>query len=153
MARRPHLPRDIAATVPMLVRRRCCLCVFLKEREEDCRGQIAHLNRKRDDHRLSNLVWLCLEHHDEYDSRPSQSRGLSELEVRRWRDELIARYGAKPPIEANDPVSHEMADAGRPVAMPANWRRPWRFPLYQIADQPELFAFTSIGGEVTASAR
>lgn len=146
MARRPHLPRDIAAQVPMLVRRRCCLCVFLKDHTDECRGQIAHLNRRNGDHRLSNLVWLCLDHHDQYDSRTSQSRGLSELEVCSWRDKLIAHYGEQPPFADDDRASHEMRDAGPATTAAAKWHRPWRFPLYQIADEPELFAFTSTSG-------
>jgi hypothetical protein len=36
----------------------------------------------------SNLVFLCLEHHDEYDSVPRLSKGLRQQEVKRWRDEL-----------------------------------------------------------------
>lgn len=52
------------------------------------RGQIAHLDKNAENNAVDNLVFLCLEHHDEYDSIPRQSKGLREQEVRRWRDEL-----------------------------------------------------------------
>jgi hypothetical protein len=52
------------------------------------RGQIAHLDRNNENSSESNLVFLCLEHHDEYDGKTSVSKALREDEVRHWRDEL-----------------------------------------------------------------
>jgi hypothetical protein len=51
-------------------------------------GQIAHLNRDASNNNLTNLAFLCLEHHDEYDSRTSQSKGFTEAELRSYRDQL-----------------------------------------------------------------
>jgi hypothetical protein len=42
---------------------------------------------------LENLVWLCLEHHDEFDSHTSQSKGLTPEEVRAYRDRLYKDLG------------------------------------------------------------
>lgn len=142
---RSHIPRDIAANVAMLVRRRCCLCWHLDDKKDARKGQIAHLNRKRDDHRLSNLVWLCLDHHDDYDGRTSQSKNYMELEVRRYRNLLIKEFGKAPPDPADDLPSQEMPAAAVDAETKPRSRlnRPWRFPLYQVADQPELFAFTA----------
>lgn len=39
---------------------------------------------------------MCLAHHDEYDSKTSQSKGLTMGEVRRYRDELHERFRARP---------------------------------------------------------
>ncbi len=86
--RRPN--RLIEKDVMIASRRRCCLCVFLNNRNEVRKGQIAHLNRDSGDSRFENLVYLCLEHHDEYDSRPSQSKALLFEEVRDYRDRLYA---------------------------------------------------------------
>lgn len=38
---------------------------------------------------FDNLVFLCLSHHDEYDSKTSQSKGFTPDEVRRFRQELV----------------------------------------------------------------
>jgi len=73
-------------------RRRCCLCVFLFNREEVRKGQIAHLNGDASDNDFGNLVWLCLDHHDEYDGRTSQSKGFTRSEVRTYRDQLYERF-------------------------------------------------------------
>src|SRR5688500_7944698 len=48
-----------------------------------CAPRRRHENAAED-----NLVFLCLEHHDEYDSTTRLSKGLREQEVRGWRDEL-----------------------------------------------------------------
>ena len=69
-------------------RRRCCVCCALHSDYSVKRGQIAHLNGNASDARLDNLVWLCLEHHDLYDSRTSQSKGLTTSEVRHYRQTL-----------------------------------------------------------------
>ena len=61
------------------------------------KGQIAHLDRDPSNSDPDNLAFLCLEHHDEYDSRPSQSKGLTIEEVKRYRADLpaaLARGGA-----------------------------------------------------------
>lgn len=50
--------------------------------------QIAHLDRDRENNNPDNLVALCLEHHDEYDSRRSQSKGIKIDEVKHYRGEL-----------------------------------------------------------------
>lgn len=145
---RAHLPRDIEAAVVMQVRRRCCLCWHLTGNKRERRGQIAHINRKRDDHRLANLVFLCLDHHDEYDSRTSQSKNYTEVEVRSYRDLLIAELGGSPPDVSDKTQSHEMLDPASTAALiEPRWQRPWRFPMYQIADQPEFFAFTASGSD------
>ena len=111
-------------------RRRCCLCVYLNGRDEPRRGQIAHLNRDRTDSSFENLVWLCLEHHDEYDGRTSQSKGFTVEEVRHYRDRLYAE------IEPPEP----------PPAIDNRLERKWNYPLWQVANQPELFAYTVPGG-------
>lgn len=76
------------ANVLLKSRRRCCLCFWLKGEDEVKKGQLAHLDGDNANSLESNLAFLCLEHHDEYDSIPRLSKGLREKEVRRWRDEL-----------------------------------------------------------------
>lgn len=48
------------------------------------RGQIAHLDQNNENFDEDNLVFLCLEHHDEYDSKTRTSKGLRLEEVKRW---------------------------------------------------------------------
>jgi len=65
--------------------RRCCICFGLHGDLECKRGQIAHLDHNHDNNDDDNLAFLCLEHHDEYDTRTSQSKGWTIKEARQYR--------------------------------------------------------------------
>lgn len=88
MGRRKTIPENVVARLLETSRRRCCLCVALRDDVSEKKGQIAHLDRDPSNNDPDNLVFLCLEHHDEYDSRPSQSKGFTPEEVKRYRAAL-----------------------------------------------------------------
>jgi hypothetical protein len=88
MTERAKLAPELVADVLMLSRRRCCLCFALDNDAEEKKGQIAHLDRDRDNNDADNLAFLCFDHHDEYDSRTSQAKGLTLAEVKRYRAAL-----------------------------------------------------------------
>jgi len=85
---RSKIPIPIERTVLIKSRRRCCLCFWLDSIDENQKGQIAHLDQDRNNNNEDNLCFLCLGHHDDYDSTPSQSKGLQMGEVKHYRDEL-----------------------------------------------------------------
>lgn len=66
--------------------------MFLDWKDEERKGQIAHLNSDHSDSRFENLVWLCFEHHDNFDSKTSQSKNYTQIEVRDYRDQLYQKY-------------------------------------------------------------
>jgi hypothetical protein len=63
-------------------------------------GQIAHLDHDNTNYDPDNLAFLCLPHHDQYDSKTSQSKGLREGEVKGFRKELYDRIVAGLPNES-----------------------------------------------------
>ena len=69
-------------------RRRCAICLGLNRDAEIKQGQIAHLDGKPANNEIDNLAFLCLPHHDEFDGRRRQSKGLLVEEVKRYRKEL-----------------------------------------------------------------
>lgn len=91
MTRKSITPTNQAEVV-IKSRRRCALCVALNGNTDERPGQIAHLNGDHSDNRLENLVWLCLEHHDKFDSKTSQTKNYTQIEVRRYRDNLYQSY-------------------------------------------------------------
>src|SRR5713101_8317200 len=93
MARAP-VPGKNQDQVLLLSRRRCCICFGLDGDLGKKRGQIAHLDRNNINYDLDNLAFLCLPHHDEYDGKTSQSKGLRESEVKQFRKELYDRIAA-----------------------------------------------------------
>lgn len=69
-------------------RRRCCICYGLGRDTSIKSGQIAHLDRKNENNEEGNLAFLCLNHHDIYDSSTRQSKNFTIGEVKAYRNEL-----------------------------------------------------------------
>ena len=70
--------------------RRCPLCLGLDGDSRRKQGQIAHLDRDPSNDEPGNLQFLCMPHHDEYDTTTSQSKGMTEGEVRFYTSLLDA---------------------------------------------------------------
>lgn len=87
---RPKLPKASETELLVRSRRRCALCFGLHLSTAPTKGQIAHVDRDPANNAAANLAWLCLAHHDEYDSRPSQSKGFTSQELIAYRDDLYA---------------------------------------------------------------
>lgn len=85
---RKSIPDATQNSILTKSRRRCCLCFWLEGKDEVQKGQIAHLDQNSANPREENLVFLCFDHHDEFDGTPRIAKGLRVDEVRHWRDEL-----------------------------------------------------------------
>jgi hypothetical protein len=96
--RRKAVPKQTEAELLRISLRRCCLCFKWENDLERKNGQIAHLDRSPKNNTLANLVWLCLPHHDEYDTIRRQTKSLGPAEVQLFRDELYAKL-AEPLLE------------------------------------------------------
>ncbi len=106
---------------------------------------------------FSNLVFLCLDHHDEFDSRPSQSKGFTIGEVKKYRDRLYQKLGTidtalrTSDVDSNQAhLSSELAEELKHVVRRAKGKmdflyQPWHLKL-QIEEKPELFAYKSPSG-------
>jgi len=152
MPERRSVPDLVGNKVLVASGRRCCLCVFLYDRDEVVKGQVAHLNRNPNDARLENLVYLCFDHHDDYDGRTSQAKGLTIGEVREYRDRLYLRreLDGQPGKLRIEPTRSSATEG-----LASEYERlrtsfpgklgflsnPWRYPLWQVANEPEFFAY------------
>ncbi len=56
---------------------------------EEKKVQIAHIDQKRNNSDISNLVPLCLDHHDEFDSVTRQSKNITKHELKMYKEMLI----------------------------------------------------------------
>ncbi len=88
MAKRESISKIIETEVLSRCARRCCVCYGLNGDHTEKSGQIAHLDRDSSNNSVRNLVYLCLVHHDQYDTRTSQSKGLTLGEVKLYRSQL-----------------------------------------------------------------
>lgn len=123
MTGRKKVPQNIQDEVITLSGRRCCLCFGIDSDFSRKKGQIAHLDHNSENNTIDNLAWLCLDHHDEYDSRTSQSKGLTIGEVKRYRDGL-----------------YEAVDRNRQSAFPIS-KSPPQWKAYALAGGLILVAF------------
>ena len=85
---RKSIPRKTQHDILTKSRRRCAICYFYLNDVEPKEGQIAHIDRNNQNNEESNLVFLCLNHHDKYDSKTSQSKGYITEEVATAKAEL-----------------------------------------------------------------
>jgi hypothetical protein len=70
-------------------KRRCSLCFGLRgDLSEKLHGQLAHIDHDHSNSIADNLCYLCLLHHDAYDTRSIQSKNLTVGELRFYRDKL-----------------------------------------------------------------
>ncbi len=92
-AGRKHIPAELEANVLTCSKRRCCLCVGLHGDRSLKKGQIAHLDHDPLNNAPENLVFLCFDHHDEYDSTTKQSKNITINEVRNYRQALYQENG------------------------------------------------------------
>jgi len=119
--RRAGIPPEVQADVLAACRRRCCVCFALQKDDKQKRGQIAHLDHNRNNNKLVNLAFLCLPHHDEFDSQTSQSKGLSINEMKRYRTELLAFLSREMPPSDEEIISQLTGPFDRPA-----FRTPFR---------------------------
>jgi hypothetical protein len=69
-------------------RRRCPVCFALNGISDLQPGQISHLDHNPSNNDPDNIAFLCLVHHDQYDGKTSQSKGLTIAEVKEYRSLL-----------------------------------------------------------------
>lgn len=86
---RKSISPTVQAEVLLESRRRCCICFGLNRDTAIKQVQIAHLDKDSSNSAKDNLAVLCINHHDQYDSRTSQSKNFTPHEVKQFRVELL----------------------------------------------------------------
>lgn len=89
----------VAADVLRKCLRRCCLCYFLDQERSLQEGQLAHIDRDRTDSGEANLVFLCLRHHNLYDTRYRTTKSFMPTEVRHYKKALHRALGTEQQYE------------------------------------------------------
>jgi len=74
--------------------RRCAFCfAFDDDRTAQPAGQVAHIDRDPENASLENAAYLCLKHHNDYDSKPSQAKRLTPNELKHHQAMLYEFLG------------------------------------------------------------
>ena len=105
----------VEAQILLTSARRCCFCYGLDGDLRRKKGQIAHIDHDRSNSREENLAYLCMDHHDEFDSKTSQAKGLTESELREYKKRLLGAIerGDHHKLEKPERTSDERAAAIR----------------------------------------
>jgi len=88
MVTRKLIPEAVQHRVFDRSRRRCCLCAHFDSDYSQKEGQIAHIDRDPSNADEEDLAYLCLPHHDDYDTKRRQTKNLTPMEVKTARDRL-----------------------------------------------------------------
>jgi len=88
MPRRRQAPVTVETDLLVRCRRRCCLCFGLKGDLTEKLGQVAHVDGDPSNSVEDNLVFLCFDHHSQYDSTSKMGKGLKRGELIRHRSDL-----------------------------------------------------------------
>lgn len=107
---RARISDDALRRVLTESKRRCAFCYGLDGDYSEKSGQVAHIDRDSSNSKFSNLAWLCLDHHDQYDSRTSQSKGLTKLELIKYQQDLHREIEATPPNLQNSSDIPDFSD-------------------------------------------
>jgi hypothetical protein len=92
-ARRRPISADVRVEVLRRSRRRCCVCFGLNGDLSVKEGQLAHLDRNRNNSDPDNLAFLCQPCHSNYDKTSNRVIGFTPHEVRHYRDLLYTALG------------------------------------------------------------
>ena len=87
-SKRAHTNQGVETAVLRSSARRCALCFGIDNDFSEKLGQIAHVNKDSSDSSFGNLAWLCLYHHNRYDGKTSQSKGITLAEMLSYRTDL-----------------------------------------------------------------
>ncbi len=90
---RTKISVDIETAVLINCGRRCALCVGLNNDHDVKNGQIAHIDRDSSNNAYENLAFLCIDHHDEYDTVRRQSKSLKPQELLHYKRVVCEQYG------------------------------------------------------------
>lgn len=134
MTARATIPPEVIADVLVASRRRCCVCFGLSNDTAEKKGQVAHIDRDASNRARDNLVFLCFDHHDQYDSHTSQSKGLTIKEVREYRAQLDRFVAQSLPLSDIDVARTLLAGLDRPA---------FRTPFRQESSLPQFRAAIS----------
>ena len=116
--KRKNIPKDREAAILFNSRRRCALCFAYEDDKDIKKGQIAHIDRNPENNKESNLAFLCLPHHDDYDGKTSQSKRWTPKELatsKKKLTEFINSHFDKllPELEISNPVKRPAAKKGK----------------------------------------
>jgi hypothetical protein len=117
IARTP-VPDDVSAEVMFQHDRTCCVC-----RDRGLAVQIHHIDENPANHAIDNLAVLCLEHHEQTQTRGGFAKKLKAADVIGYRDDWIRRVSDRRD-KADEIVIQYMTGITSTEIKPDEWSAP-----------------------------
>jgi hypothetical protein len=86
--KRKDFPIEVQLEILLKCRRTCALCYYLEGELNWKPGQLAHIDRDPSNVSKENAAYLCMPHHDEYDSERSQTKKFLPAELKACQEQL-----------------------------------------------------------------
>ena len=115
---RTPVPDDVSAEVMFQHDRTCCVC-----RDRGLAVQIHHIDENPTNHAINNLAVLCLEHHEQTQTRGGFAKKLKAADVIRFRDDWVRRVSDRRD-KADEIVIKYMTGAPLTQVQPEEWNAP-----------------------------
>jgi hypothetical protein len=115
---RTPVPDDVSAEVMFRHDWTCCVC-----REPGLAVQIHHIDETPANHAINNLAVLCLEHHEQTQTRGGFAKKLKATDVVRYRDDWIRRVSDRRDT-ADEIVIQHMTRVASTQAKSDKWNGP-----------------------------
>lgn len=138
-------PQFVQTTVLVRYKRRCALCYGIENDARAKNGQIAHIDRNRENDTLGNAAFLCTDHHDRYDTRSRQTKGFTPDELRKHQEALLAYMGSLPAPVSRDRLRKSRSNRKVGVSLDVYDRR---VPIYGATVQFVLDVLKDLRPEV-----
>lgn len=149
-------PREVETAVLFQSKRRCALCFGFTGDLAKKHGQLAHIDRNPANADKDNAVFLCMPHHDEYDSVPRQTKRITPEELKLYRQALYEALAVPGALgQARRPKLNRTGTKG--VASVSTDIYDRRIPIYRATLQflravntdlrPDLQAIIKFGAE------
>lgn len=111
--------------------RRCCLCFSLKRDFTEKEGQLAHLDQNPANGAEDNLAFLCLRHHSLYDSRTSQHKNYTIVEVKSARGALYEHVQTRLKEKQDDEDEEATNECDEETIIRADGHKPYWFEMFE----------------------
>lgn len=85
---RKKIPAKTHSNILIKSKRRCALCFGLHNNLEVKEGQLAHIDRNNENNLEENLAYLCLQHHNLYDTNYRQTANYTPGELIYYKNKL-----------------------------------------------------------------
>lgn len=129
---RKNFSKAVKIEVATKCRRKCALCFALQGDTDIKKGQIAHIDRDSANASKENAAFLCVTHHDEYDSISRQTIRITPDELKEYQQSLYKYLESGTMLEVGKRTRKRNTTSPKAISLELYDRR---MSIYRVAMQ------------------